>query len=73
MADKTGEQIYSWLKSQADGDGMVLATSMDMARSLNRPKSTVTCALQRLQKRGRICLLTFSPGKAQYVIVDDTI
>jgi hypothetical protein len=51
------ETVYAWMKSHADGDGFVSTSSRKMQTELGVPNRTVSSALARLERQGRVFLL----------------
>jgi len=64
--DPTGNSILGYLKSKADGDGVVLAGAPSIARELRLPLGTSRNALQRLQRKGKVAM----PKFGKYVVVE---
>lgn len=65
-SDPTSETIYNYLKERADEDGFVVAGAPSIAQGINRPTTTVSNALGRLQRRGKIAMLSYG----QYAVME---
>jgi len=63
--DTTGERIYRLLVSKADGDGFVDVSALRLAMEVKVPARTISGALSRLEKRGRIAMIDIG----RYVVV----
>ena len=66
IPDNTGALVLDWMTSHADGDGVVEYGGPQIANALSKPQVTVQHALRRLEKRGKVYMLSFG----RYVVVD---
>lgn len=50
--------VYAWMLAHADDDGFLDMCARSLAVKLDKPSRTVHKALAKLEREGRICLLS---------------